>query len=151
MTIDYTNNDMYDDFSDQHFDYDYPYSFKERNKDYLKENTEIMAWWYYGDTIDLTFKVIKEDNVEQLNSSYFDDKLFILSFYNYRGEVILSSTYGPENVDSDTYTITFSLDPETSKNIFVPGVYRCGLVMTTLDNSEITTIVDPTLYTVSVR
>ena len=45
--------DMYKDYSNEEFPYNYPFSFRLKNKKYLEPYPPISAWWYYGETVNI--------------------------------------------------------------------------------------------------
>jgi len=127
--------DMYKDYSDQEFDYSYPYSFRLENKKYLETYPQINAWWYYGDTVSLNLTI--SDNVEDISS--FTGKTIIVSLYNFRKEVISSKEFSKEDIEiSDAkLIINYQIDYEESTDIFTRGIYYCGIDVVVKDEEEI--------------
>ena len=141
--------DMYEDYSCCRccFDYNYPFSFDKRNIKYLQFWPNISAWWYYGETINLTLKVAIDTKYESL-----EKMKLIVSFYNFRKEVILEKTFEPEDVRKvdDDYVIDYFIDADTSKE-FTGGIYYCGIKLISGETEEdITTVLDKDNYLIRV-
>ena len=136
--------DMYKDYSDEDFTYNYPISFRRRNKAYLYTLDPINVQWYYGDTVQLIFDLIDEESsTEALIPEYFEGRNVIVTFLNFRGEVVNTVTFTKDDIQGDEtdYFIEYDIDRETSSKIFPTGIYYCGIKAVSVeDDGDVDTL-----------
>lgn len=127
------------DFDD--FEYDYPISFKLRNKEYLEMNDSAVFNWYCGDTTTLIFNLY--ESVDDGIDNFLDGKQVVIKFYNFRGEEIHSETFTPNEINQETYTINLEITSEISQK-FTSGNYSCSVLVEDIEeeNREIQTVAD---------
>lgn len=107
-------NDMYRDFSDQSFEYNYPITFEKRNKEYLQPQYTPFKEWCYGDDVTLTF-TLKTGEVPE-------GARVLITFFNFRYEIVKAL-----DLIDWAQTITVNIDSKTSKEVFKRGNYYCML------------------------
>ena len=130
-------NDMYNVYSDQCLVYDYPISFKKRNRCYLYLNDPINVQWYYTDEVNLRYFIIDRDETDpETVPEYLENKQIIISFYNFRKELVHQVTFDNSQVqhDEDSYFIDYTIDSKLSTDVFIRGIYYCGAQL--LDENE---------------
>ena len=128
------------------FPYDYPFSFKKANKQYLKPYPPVRAWWYYGETLDLTLSLTDENYIDSTEiPDVLDGFTFVVNFYNFRKELVFSKTFVPNELinNESELSISFNIDYDTSIYDFTRGIYFCGIEMQKLDEDG--NIIDSTI------
>lgn len=133
-------NDMYNTFDNVYLQYDYPISFKCRNKDYLRPNNEYRGSWVYGDSVQLSFN-FKEFDFD--DEDYFDNCNIKITFYNFRMEPIYEQLHNSYELSKDDFRkLLIDIDANTSKDIFLKGVYFFGIQL--FKDDKVYTISPPT-------
>ena len=140
---------IYDNYNNKDFDYDYPITFKERNKEYLEMLSKPSVTWRYGDSVKLRFTVSKDATAIKIIQELVNDTHFVV--VDLPGEAAVSVLDIPilyiegeegegwitkiefydfrfEEIYSytaDGYgsTLEFSISKEDSAKIFKQGVY----------------------------
>ena len=127
--------DMYNTYSDVCFNYYFPISFNNRNREYIQMNEIPDVQWNCGDTITILFD-IKDHNP---NDYELVGSQFVVNFYNYRGEIIYSQCYDYGSYDPLQMWLVVWIDRETSE-LFAPGLYRCDIKMTNEESQTTLTL-----------
>ena len=142
--------DMYKDYSNTCFEYSYPITFAKCNKEYLRTHPPVRLTWFYGNSIELRFNLIAEDESEI--PEYFANKEIHIKFYNFRRECILDYTFTSSDIqlDEDIYFVVLNIDSKTSLKYFKSDLYYCGVDV--IDNvGDIETLLYYDFYTIMVK
>lgn len=89
-------------------------------------------FWYYGNSVDLTWDIIGETTFEEGNS-YLDiidsikDKDILVTIYDWKFQEVYKSKLIP-NIIRDNITVTLSINGELSQKL-VKGNYRISLTL----------------------
>lgn len=119
--------DMYKDYSNEEFPYNYPFSFRLKNKKYLEPYPPISAWWYYGETVNLELDL--SDTEES-----FEGKQISVNIYNFRKEIVDGKVFVPNDINENI--LIYSIDQKTSNDVFTEGIYYLELSLNELDEEE---------------
>ena len=111
-------NDMYNTFSDETFEYSYPFSFKSQNQPYLEMIDKGEEVWDYNYDNICEEKILKF----KLDKDISDDKIVKLTIYNFRYEKVLDKYSSEIN---NNY-ICYKLSPE-ELTLLVPNIYFYSL------------------------
>ena len=111
-------NDMYNTFSDETFEYSYPFSFKSQNQPYLEMIDKAEEVWDYNYDNICEEKILKF----KLDKDISDDKIVKLTIYNFRYEKVLDKYSSEIN---NNY-ICYKLSPE-ELTLLVPNIYFYSL------------------------
>ena len=103
-------NDMYNTFSDETFEYSYPFSFKLQNQPYLEMIDKAEICWNFGDEVLLQIPL----EVYLNTGDYLN-----LKIYNFRYEEILSTN----SVIYQDNVLSYTVNKEESENLFLPNIY----------------------------
>ena len=111
-------NDMYNTFSDETFEYSYPFSFKSQNQPYLEMIDKAEEVWDYNYDNIWEEKILKF----KLDRDISDDEIVKLTIYNFRYEKVLDKYSSEIN---NNY-ICYKLSPE-ELILLVPNIYFYSL------------------------
>ena len=111
------SSDMYNTYDNETFSYYTSSTFDNRTKEYLISRYTPTASCDYGDTVNITFDIIDNENDFELSGKYI-----LVNFYNFRFEK-LPIFFTVEAQNSFTINLTYS----DSINYFVRGTYYCSL------------------------
>ena len=109
---------MYNTFSDETFEYSYPFSFLLQNQPYLEMIDKAEEVWDYNYDNIWEEKILKF----KLDKDISDDKIVKLAIYNFRQEKVLDKYSSEIN---NNY-ICYKLSPE-ELTLLVPNIYFYSL------------------------